>query len=51
MAPAFPGSYRQGYTVGNYVPAEARVVVRINGRTVSPGNYVFASFGQWFLTP
>jgi len=46
VAPAVSGSYRQGYRVGNYTPAEARVVVRINGRTVNPGDYIFVNSGR-----
>jgi hypothetical protein len=46
VAPAVSGSYRQGYRVGNYTPAEARVVVRINGRTVNPGDYIFVNAGR-----
>ena len=46
VVPAASGSYRQVYTVGHYAPADARVVVRINGRTVNPGDYIFVNSGR-----
>ena len=38
IATTVPGSYRQEYRVGNSARADARVYVRINGLTVSPGD-------------
>jgi len=46
IAPAAGGSYRQVYTVGQYAPAAARVVVRIDGRMIDPRDYVFINMGH-----
>jgi len=44
-APAVNGSYLQKYRVGSYTPSQAKVTVRINGKTVDPRQYVFINFG------
>jgi hypothetical protein len=46
VAPAGGGSYRQSYRVGSYVPAEAQVQVRINGKLLPVAEYLFINFGR-----
>lgn len=41
VPPAVSGSYLQRYSLGEYTPAEADVTVRVNGRLIAPGDYVF----------
>lgn len=46
VEPAVSGSFRQSYLIGSYAPDKAKVDVRIDGRAVSPSNYVFLNFGR-----
>jgi len=46
VAPAVSGSYRQYYRVGSYLPAEAEVQVRVNGKPLSRQEYLFINFGR-----
>ena len=41
VPPAVSDSYRQQYSLGEYMPAEADVTVRVNGKLIAPGDYVF----------
>ncbi len=45
-APPTFSSYLQTYRIGSYSPAQATVTVRINGRPVAPGDYVFINIGR-----
>jgi hypothetical protein len=46
VLPASPEGYRQWYRMGEYVPAKARITVRIAGRSLPPAGFVFINFGR-----
>ena len=44
--PVVNGSYRQKYRIGSYLPGEAKVTVKINGKPVDAKDYVFINVGR-----
>ena len=46
VRPGLPDGYQQTYRIGEYVPAQARVTVKIAGRVIPPADYVFVNFGR-----
>ncbi len=46
IEPALLNTYLQTYRIGEYKPSEARISIRINGKTIPPGDYLFLNIGQ-----
>lgn len=46
LEPALQQSYLQPYKIGEYLPGEARVIVRIAGKAIAPADYVFINIAR-----